>query len=143
VTEHSTRRGNALAGAFATVVTLVAFAFLAWWGIASRARALTTLERDTAEMATPSVTVVRPKPGTPQEEVVLPGSLQAYAEAPIYARTSGYLKRRLVDIGSRVRALCADEAWQEDLERRAHPELAGEADVPSALLHDPVDGREP
>jgi RND family efflux transporter MFP subunit len=104
VTEHSTRRGNALAGAFATVVTLVAFAFLAWWGIASRARALTTLERDTAEMATPSVTVVRPKPGTPQEEVVLPGSLQAYAEAPIYARTSGYLKRRLVDIGSRVRA---------------------------------------
>ena len=35
---------------------------------------------------------------------MLPGSLQAYAEAPIYARTSGYLKRRLVDIGSRVKA---------------------------------------
>ena len=80
------------------------FGAIAWWGIANRARAMTDLKRDTAEMAVPSVSVVTPKPGAPQEQVVLPGTMQPYAEAPIYARTSGYLKRRLVDLGSRVKA---------------------------------------
>jgi RND family efflux transporter MFP subunit len=77
---------------------------VAWWGIANRARAMTALVAETRELNTPTVSVTTPKPGTPDEELLLPGSLQAMADAPIYARTNGYLKRRLVDIGTRVKA---------------------------------------
>src|SRR6267142_1487336 len=38
-----------------------------------------------------------------QEDLVLPGAMQAYVESPIYARTNGYLKKWYHDIGSRVR----------------------------------------
>ena len=37
------------------------------------------------------------------ENLVLPGTVQAYIESPIYARTSGYLKSWYTDIGSTVR----------------------------------------
>jgi RND family efflux transporter MFP subunit len=36
------------------------------------------------------------------EDLVLPGTLQAYVESPIYARTNGYLRKWYHDIGSRV-----------------------------------------
>ena len=42
--------------------------------------------------------------GSDQSEIKLPGTMQAVTEAPILARTDGYLKRRLVDIGDRVQA---------------------------------------
>jgi RND family efflux transporter MFP subunit len=77
---------------------------VAWWGISNRGRAMTELIAETRELNMPTVTVTTPKPGAPDEELVLPGSLQAMSDAPIYARTNGYLKRRLVDIGSRVTA---------------------------------------
>src|SRR5207302_1739059 len=47
--------------------------------------------------------VVAPERGSPQEEIALPGNMQAFADASIYARTNGYLKRWLVDIGAHVR----------------------------------------
>lgn len=84
-------------------VTLVAVV-VAWWGISTRARTMTTLTEETRELNLVSVAVIGPTAGSPEEEVVLPGTLQAYADAPIYARTNGYLKRRLVDIGMRVQA---------------------------------------
>ena len=49
----------------------------------------------------PSVAVVHPVAEKPDEELVLPGSLQAFDESPIYARTNGYLVRWYKDIGSR------------------------------------------
>jgi RND family efflux transporter MFP subunit len=72
---------------------------------------ITLLERVTHERAlaketeidtVPTVAVVNPVAEKPDEELVLPGSLQAYEESPIYARTSGYLVRWYKDIGSRV-----------------------------------------
>jgi RND family efflux transporter MFP subunit len=51
----------------------------------------------------PRVAVIHPTAQPPQEELVLPGTLQAYVEAPIYARTSGYIRSWSHDIGSRVR----------------------------------------
>jgi RND family efflux transporter MFP subunit len=81
----------------------VVAAVVAWWGITSRARAMTSLTDETRELNTLTVAVTKPKAGAPQEEVVLPGTLQAFADAPIYARTNGYLKRRLVDMGTRVK----------------------------------------
>jgi RND family efflux transporter MFP subunit len=88
----------------AFIAIVAVFGIQAWRGIAGRARAMTALEKDTAEMAVPAVVVVTPKQGAPQEEITLPGAIQAFAEAPIYARTSGYLKRRYVEMGARVKA---------------------------------------
>ena len=51
-----------------------------------------------------TVATTKPQPLTDLTELILPGNLQANYEAPIYARTSGYLKRWLVDIGTPVKA---------------------------------------
>ena len=73
---------------------------------------LTLLDRVTRERAlaketerdiVPTVAVVYPQLEKPDEDLVLPGSLQAYEESPIYARTSGYLVRWYKDIGSQVK----------------------------------------
>ena len=91
-------------GLLVFVGVVVVAVVVAWWGISSRARSMTTLTEETHQLNTVNVAVTRPKTGAPEEEVVLPGTLQAYADAPIYARTNGYLKRRLVDLGTRVKA---------------------------------------
>ena len=48
--------------------------------------------------------VVRPVADAPSQEIALPGNTEAFIDAPIYARTNGYLKRWYVDIGTRVKA---------------------------------------
>lgn len=70
----------------------------------SRSRARAQLESDTAENMVTTVSVIHPKRTPAQIELELPGSVTAYEEAPIYARVSGYLKRWLTDIGTRVEA---------------------------------------
>jgi RND family efflux transporter MFP subunit len=72
-------------------------------GLLPRIQARTALRRETAEMAVPAVVVVQPKRSAPAQEIVLPANVQAFADAPIYARTNGYLKRWYVDIGTRVK----------------------------------------
>lgn len=62
------------------------------------------LAKETEQQTVPTVAVVHPLAEKPDVELVLPGTLQAYAESPIYARTSGYLVRWYKDIGSRVSA---------------------------------------
>jgi RND family efflux transporter MFP subunit len=86
------------------VLALAAFGGLAWRGIAGRAKAMTALAAETRELGIPTVSVTTPRRGAPQDEIVLPGTMQAFTDAPIYARTNGYLRRRLVDMGSRVKA---------------------------------------
>jgi RND family efflux transporter MFP subunit len=61
------------------------------------------LAKETERNAVPQVVAVHPVAEPPEEELMLPGTLQAYEESPIYARTSGYLRRWLKDIGSRVK----------------------------------------
>ena len=56
------------------------------------------------ELAVPTVAVAHPRMGALQDEVVLPGNIQAFIDSPIYARASGYLKRWYADIGARVKA---------------------------------------
>src|SRR5271169_1677550 len=84
--------------AFVIVVAIVVS------GILPRINARAALEKETAEMAIPTVSVIRPTRGAPAQEVVLPANVQAYIDAPIYARTNGYLKRWYADIGTRVKA---------------------------------------
>src|SRR6266849_6261037 len=61
-----------------------------------------TLAKETETLAIPTVAVIHPTAEAPQEDLVLPGTLQAYMESPIYARTNGYLRKWYRDIGSRV-----------------------------------------
>src|ERR1700721_1583463 len=59
------------------------------------------LAKETERETVPTVAVINPVSEKPDEDLILPGSLQAYEESPIYARTSGYLVRWYKDIGSR------------------------------------------
>jgi RND family efflux transporter MFP subunit len=61
------------------------------------------LANETEKMAVPTVSVTHPIPEPGQEDLVMPSTLQAYVESPIYARTNGYLKKWYRDIGTRVR----------------------------------------
>jgi RND family efflux transporter MFP subunit len=78
-------------------------AYVLYSGITARARANTALERETAQLALPTVAVIHPKATGGGEEVVLPGNVQAYVDTPIWARASGYLKNWYVDIGAHVK----------------------------------------
>jgi len=49
------------------------------------------------------VEVIHPKAGSTAQEIELPGTTEAFTEAPIYARTSGYLKQWFLDIGARIK----------------------------------------
>jgi RND family efflux transporter MFP subunit len=82
---------------------LVVALTLATWGEVHRVMARTTLRQKTAADATLIVMTVAPTRAASGEELVLPGTVQAFTEAPIYARTNGYLKSWLVDIGSTVK----------------------------------------
>ena len=73
-------------------------------GIATRASNSRHLRQLTTAQAQPVVTVTAPQRGTTSYAMELPGRLQAYSRAPIYARVNGYLKSWSVDIGSSVQA---------------------------------------
>jgi RND family efflux transporter MFP subunit len=84
------------------LMLLVAALALGVWGEISRVLARASLRKDAADAAVLTVVTVTPQHTTAGEELVLPGTVQAYIEAPIYARTSGYLKNWYTDIGSQV-----------------------------------------
>jgi RND family efflux transporter MFP subunit len=73
-------------------------------GINSRIKAASIVKQETLDMAIPAVSVIHPRLGDSKQEIVLPGNLQAFINAPIYARTSGYLKKWYFDIGAPVKA---------------------------------------
>jgi RND family efflux transporter MFP subunit len=77
---------------------------LAATGIWSRHTAEAALVRSTEDAAMPIVAVAPAQPAPAEEEIVLPGTVQAEYDTPIYARTSGYVKRWYTDIGARVKA---------------------------------------
>ncbi len=87
----------------AGVVAATALAAVLALGVGSRLAAHQALVATSAEAATPTVSVVRPEASV-ADTVVLPGRLDAWADAPVYARTNGYLRHWYVDIGDRVKA---------------------------------------
>src|SRR5260221_14636169 len=84
------------------VAVLAALAVLIYSGIHSRVAAESRLMKRTEEAAIPTVAVICPKEGAPTQEIILPGNTQAFSDAPLFARTSGYLKRWYFDIGAHV-----------------------------------------
>ncbi len=97
----------------------------AYEGITTRAHALTDVTKETQDRAIPVVAVTTPERGMPQEEIALPGAMQAFVDAAIYARTNGYLRKWYTDIGTHVHAgqmlaeIDAPEVEQQLLQARA------------------------
>jgi RND family efflux transporter MFP subunit len=60
------------------------------------------LDVTTEQLAVQTVSVVHPKVESSNDQLTLPGQLQAFIESPIYARTNGYLLKWYKDIGSHV-----------------------------------------
>jgi multidrug efflux system membrane fusion protein len=85
-----------------SLMLLIAALAFGVWGEVSRVLARSSLAKDTADAARPTVITIAPNRTALGEQLVLPGTVQAYIEAPIYARTSGYLKDWHTDIGTEV-----------------------------------------
>src|SRR6266404_3244528 len=110
--------GNAAPRAILLLFTVLVVAIIVIWGISSRRKANAQLSQETRELAIPTVTVIHPKRGAPQQEIVLPGDMQPYIDAPIYARTTGYLKSWHADItATRYKDLMkSDSVAQQDVD---------------------------
>jgi multidrug efflux system membrane fusion protein len=87
---------------FIVVMAVVVLALSGAASVFSRIRSGRALAKETEIDSIVTVVVVHPTSEKPDEELVLPASLQAYEESPIYARTSGYLLHWYKDIGTRV-----------------------------------------
>ncbi len=72
-------------------------------GINSRIKAAAVVRQETIDLSIPSVAVIHPRRGAMTDEISLPGNIMAFSDAPVYARTSGYLKKWYTDIGTRVK----------------------------------------
>jgi membrane fusion protein (multidrug efflux system) len=94
------RRGLAVVGlviALAAVVVLID-------GVWERKSSAARREENVSAEVLPVVALVSPKGGTAVGFIELPGRLEAYSRAPIYARVGGFLKAWYVDIGGSVKA---------------------------------------
>jgi len=95
---HRSRRSWIIACAI-----LLLFAGILAYGISSRLRHDATVRAETTQMSLPSVSVATPERSAQLQEIVLPGNVQPFTSAPIYARTNGYLKTWYADIGAHVK----------------------------------------
>jgi RND family efflux transporter MFP subunit len=71
-------------------------------GIRTRVHAEEALATTARQDAVLSVAVTSPSRGAAAQEVTLPANTQAFIDTPIYARTSGYLRKWYADIGTHV-----------------------------------------
>ena len=78
-------------------------AFLAFTGIESRQQSVAQLKTKAAERAVPTVAASTPVVQQSIGLLDLPGRLDAYYQAALFARVSGYVSSRNVDIGSKVK----------------------------------------
>jgi RND family efflux transporter MFP subunit len=84
------------------VIALIVAIGIAAWGILLRRHQESEVAKWTNEQAVPTVATVTPKQGVTGQQIVLPGDIEAWYEAPIYARVSGYLKNWYFDFGAHV-----------------------------------------
>ena len=120
--EQPEKKSRLFAVFFGTVIALVVIGALL---LLQRKSQFNALAENTETMAVPTVAIIHPTPQSGNEDLVLPGTLQAYVESPIYARTNGYLVKWYHDIGSHVEkgAILADietpEVDQQLMQARA------------------------
>jgi RND family efflux transporter MFP subunit len=107
------------------VLLLIVGTIIAVAGILQRQHARRALAAETNALAAPDVLLSKAQGGSPNSEIVLPGNIIAYEDAPIYARTNGYLSHWYFDIGAHVRKgqllalISSPEVDQQLLQARA------------------------
>src|SRR5271163_465138 len=85
------------------LVAVAAAIIIAVFGILQRRSHEAEVKQWTQEQAIPTVAVITPRQGASVQRLVLPGTVQAWNEAPIFARVSGYLKVWHFDYGAHVK----------------------------------------
>ena len=91
-------------GGLLVVVLLLVAGGLAAFGILSRETAMAGLRRRADDAEIVRVAIVMPQPGPARRSVTLPGNIDAWYEAPIYAQVAGYVKMWFKDYGATVKA---------------------------------------
>ncbi|NDF06110.1 MAG: biotin/lipoyl-binding protein, partial [Betaproteobacteria bacterium] len=79
-------------------------AYVVYSGINARTSDTNLLKEQTKTQSVMTVTVISPVPANVTPTLDLPGRIEAFSKAPIYARISGYLKSWKADIGTPVKA---------------------------------------
>jgi RND family efflux transporter MFP subunit len=97
-------KGNKIGLILFLVLGALLLAVLAVYGIFERAQATKDFQQRSDEAAEIVVSVVHPEAAATSIPLKLPGQTRAYIEAPIFAQTTGYLKKWYFDIGARVKA---------------------------------------
>jgi len=117
---------------FIAVVAAGAFFYVT----ALRAKAADEVVKMTKELAVPPVQVVSASESKATGEIVLPGNVMPYADTPIFARTDGYVKRWLVDLGATVKQgdlLVELEAPELDQQINQATSLVAQAEAKAGL----------
>jgi len=99
---HGPRRGKSVAAI--ALLAVVVFATGLYFRLRTRRAVREELTAAVEQSVGTPVSVIHPQKGSAQLSVTFPANLQGYIETPIYARTNGYIKRWLVDIGAHVTA---------------------------------------
>ncbi|MEO8725271.1 MAG: efflux RND transporter periplasmic adaptor subunit, partial [Acidobacteriaceae bacterium] len=90
-------------GLRAAVLALLLLLIAGGFAVARRLSEKKSVAEETHQLAVPNVSVTKPAQEAAEDQLMLPGQLQAFIESPLYARTNGYLLRWYKDIGARVR----------------------------------------
>jgi RND family efflux transporter MFP subunit len=98
------KRGLGFGLIFTVLLAIAAIGWFVYKGITSRVSAEKALVVETHDAAFLTVSVTHPKMTGATQQLVLPGNTQPLIDAPVYARTNGYLKKWYADIGTRVKA---------------------------------------
>ena len=99
--QRSPRVGRAWLLGLAVMASLLGLGIYS--GVRDRSAADATLRQTTADASVLAVTVVSPAPSAVTQEILLPGTTQAFTDAPIFARSNGYVKAWYFDIGAHVK----------------------------------------
>jgi RND family efflux transporter MFP subunit len=97
-------RMRAHRGGLLALIGVVVAGGLAAYGIWERSHTVTSLKQEADDAAIPRVQLVSPKPAPPSRTLTLPGNIDAWYEAPIYAQVTGYVAHWFKDYGAQVKA---------------------------------------
>jgi RND family efflux transporter MFP subunit len=104
MTATEERRRRPAQGGRAALVVVVAAAALAGYGIWTRENAVAALTQRADDASIPRVQLIAPKSGPATRSLTLPGNINAWYEAPLYAQVAGYVKMWYKDYGATVKS---------------------------------------
>ncbi len=130
--KHWSKAGKSVA--ILSIVAAIFFAIALMLGLGHQRAVRAGLAADAREQARTPVSVTHPQLNSSQLSVTFPANIQAYVETPIYARTNGYIRRWLVDLGARVtRGQLLAEIETPELDQQLRQAQAAQAQAQANL----------